>query len=553
MSRPCRNLIAKEFMATTDCVVRTADGGEFPAHRALLAATSGYFQAAFSEGIGASRDVTLDGVSAVVFEELLYFLYTDSICLDSDNVLQILEAADCLMMDEARDKCLQYLIGEMRQDNCLGFAALAKPHYAPFFKEALLKFIREHFDEVWRHSDEFLHTRPELLCEVLSSDELNVRKEVDLLRALDRWISSATDEDLTALPALLQCVRVGLCSQSELDEIRQRCPDFVRTKEYQEAIEEALQRALCRCQPSPLVLWATLAPGSLFCGRCGGSPPYRWRPRLPYEVLAVVGGCSDDGQIEVYDPKADRWIVHTNNDAVTPRVYHGVALLGTRIYVVGGCTTGDTYLRTVDGFDTVTGDWEHCDSMHVAHAFVPVAVLDGHLYAIGGHTGYVRTASVERYIPHRNHRTMVASLRRRRSAAAACAYRGKLYVSGGSSGGDVLSSVEEYTVELDSWVLVMSMPSPRSNHRMVVHDDSIYVIGGYNGRRRLDLVLKNVGNVVREWEDVAPLSVSRSSFTVVDFRGEIYVIGGVTGYQDVRWRQDNRASPTAGFGGASLS
>ncbi|XP_075543977.1 kelch-like protein 40 [Dermacentor variabilis] len=172
-------------------------------------------------------------------------------------------------------------------------------------------------------------------------------------------------------------------------------------------------------------------------------------------------------------------------------VYHGVALLGTRIYVVGGCTTGDTYLRTVDGFDTVTGDWEHCDSMHVARAFLSVAVLDGHLYAIGGHTG-------------------------------------KLYVSGGNSGGDVLSSVEEYTAELDSWVLVMSMPSPRSNHRMVVHDDSIYVIGGYNGRRRLDLVLKNVGNVVREWEDVAPLSVSRSSFTVVDFRGEIYVIGGVT-------------------------
>ncbi|KAH7954052.1 hypothetical protein HPB49_015248 [Dermacentor silvarum] len=79
-------------------------------------------------------------------------------------------------------------------------------------------------------------------------------------------------------------------------------------------------------------------------------------------------------------------------DAITRinQVYHGVALLGSRIYVVGGCTTGDTYLRTLDSFDTVTGTWEQCESMQVARAFLSVAVLDGHLYAIGGRTGMQR-------------------------------------------------------------------------------------------------------------------------------------------------------------------
>ncbi|KAL1480466.1 hypothetical protein MTO96_051003, partial [Rhipicephalus appendiculatus] len=280
---------------------------------------------------------------------------------------------------------------------------------------------------VWRHSDEFPHVSPELLIELLDSDELNVRNEADLLRAIDRWYSSATDEDASALPQLLQCVRIGRCSVSDLEEIRQRCPDLVRTEAYQRAV-----------------------------------------------VVA----------------------------------YHAVALMDARIYVVGGWSTGDTFLRSLDSFDTVTGIWEHCSPMHVTRAFVCAAVLGEHLYAIGGHTGHMRTSSVERYSPQQNQWIMVSPMRRRRSAAAACVFRGKLYVSGGHSGEAVLTSVEEYTAELDSWVLVAPLPSARSNHRMVTHGACIYIIGGYNGRRRL-----NEG---------------RSSFTVVDFRGEIYVIGGVT-------------------------
>ncbi|KAL1442130.1 hypothetical protein MTO96_007989 [Rhipicephalus appendiculatus] len=204
MSRQRGSSIPKEVVSTGDCVVRTADGGVFTVHRALLAASSAYFIGALSKNQPAPSEVRLDNVSAAVFEELLCFLYTDN----------VLEAADYLMMDDARDRCLQYLIRDMRAENCIGFAALLKPHYSPFFQEALFSFIREHFDEVWRHSDEFPYVSPELLIELLDSDELNVRNEADLLRAIDRWYSSAKDEDASALPQLLQCVRIGRCSLS---------------------------------------------------------------------------------------------------------------------------------------------------------------------------------------------------------------------------------------------------------------------------------------------------------------------------------------------------
>ncbi|KAH7967574.1 hypothetical protein HPB52_000137 [Rhipicephalus sanguineus] len=205
-------------------------------------------------------------------------------------------------------------------------------------------------------------------------------------------------------------------------------------------------------------------------------------------------GVSAAGSLWLQAPSsgsARRAFIYKRADSWASWAYHAVALLDTRIYVVGGWSTGDTFLRSLDSFDTVTGVWEHCSPMHVTRAFVCAAVLGGYLYAIGGHTG-------------------------------------KLYVSGGNSGEAVLTSVEEYTAELDSWILVTPMPGPRSNHRMVAHAACIYVIGGYSGRRRLDDVLKNAGNLVHEWEIMAPLGAGRSSFTVVDFRGEIYVVGGVT-------------------------
>ncbi|KAH8025356.1 hypothetical protein HPB51_007502 [Rhipicephalus microplus] len=304
MSRHRGSSIPKEVVSTGDCVVRTADGGVFTVHRALLAASSAYFKGALSEDAPVPSEVQLDNVSAAVFEELLCFLYTDNtimstisfidpfpsipntpihvvlthlrepgpfsgtdkvyvekkltnyecasktnrwnptlmlanvsyylrgtarvwldtteedltswdMCLGSDNVLQVLEAADYLMMDDARDRSLRYLIWDMRVENCLGFAVLLKPHYSPFFLEALFSFIREHFDEVWRHSDEFPHVSTDLLIELLESDELNVWNEADLLRAIDRWYSSAKHEDgPSALLQLLRCVRIGHCSQS---------------------------------------------------------------------------------------------------------------------------------------------------------------------------------------------------------------------------------------------------------------------------------------------------------------------------------------------------
>lgn len=69
-------------------------------------------------------------------------------------------------------------------------------------------------------------------------------------------------------------------------------------------------------------------------------------PRLPHEIILAVGGWSEGAPqtyIESYDSRADRWVRVFPEDPAGPRSYHGTAVIGTKVYCVGGFNgTGET-------------------------------------------------------------------------------------------------------------------------------------------------------------------------------------------------------------------
>ncbi|XP_049517464.1 kelch-like protein 10 isoform X2 [Dermacentor silvarum] len=224
-----------------------------------------------------------------------------------------------------------------------------------------------------------------------------------------------------------------------------------------------------------------------YCDKCGRNNPERWLPRLPYNMLFVVGGWSM-GQplsaIEAFDPCADRWVHHKNESIFEPRAYHAVAVYKRRIFVVGGMQERN-YLRSTISYDMDKCEWKNESSMNVPRAYVASVTLGEFVYAIGGHTGVERTPSVERYSPRTSQWTVVCRMNRRRSDAAACAIKGRLLVCGGFNGRHCLESIEEYIPQTDTWSLIHSLPFARCSHRMIVLGAYVYVIGGFDGRRRL--------------------------------------------------------------------
>jgi kelch-like protein 1/4/5 len=88
---------------------------------------------------------------------------------------------------------------------------------------------------------------------------------------------------------------------------------------------------------------------------------------------------------------------------------------------------------------------------------VGVAVLNGYMYALGGHDHPVnnptvsRTETVERYCPQTDTWTMIASLSIGRDSIGVCVLGDRLAAVGGYDGNQYLKIFEEYDPENNEW------------------------------------------------------------------------------------------------------
>lgn len=179
-----------------------------------------------------------------------------------------------------------------------------------------------------------------------------------------------------------------------------------------------------------------------------------------------------------YNCRTEKWR-DMGNQCTTCRSYHGMTVIGQRIYVLGGFNGCECH-RTVVCFDVVLGRWSYKAHMGRARCYVSVAVLKGYIYAMGGFDGRRRTRTVDRYSVKNDQWTNVANMNYMRSDASAAAAYGRIYIADGFTGRRFLDTVECYDPLTKVWTLVKSMPWLSSGHKLIAHDDMIYYMGGSN-------------------------------------------------------------------------
>ena len=97
-----------------------------------------------------------------------------------------------------------------------------------------------------------------------------------------------------------------------------------------------------------------------------------------------------------------------------------------------------------------------------------MAVLNGYLYAAGGHDAPAsqdcskQFNSMERYDPHSDQWTLLASMNNCRDAVGMTSLGDKLYSVGGYDGVTYLDAVEAYDADKDEWNAVASLTHPRA-------------------------------------------------------------------------------------------
>lgn len=194
-----------------DGVIHCADNKSILIHRAILSTASPYFQNVFVNTLNRSenekKETSVD-ISSYYFNLLLDYAYTGSCKITSGNVEELLIYADRFEIMGVIQLCCQNLIEKLNPKNCFNILKFAKEYFCQGLEKRGKLYIRHNFTEIMSNPEEFNKLSIEEVKEILDDNELNVRREKVVFKAIKSWVNHDPDNRANRVFSLLCCIRI---------------------------------------------------------------------------------------------------------------------------------------------------------------------------------------------------------------------------------------------------------------------------------------------------------------------------------------------------------
>jgi N-acetylneuraminic acid mutarotase len=214
----------------------------------------------------------------------------------------------------------------------------------------------------------------------------------------------------------------------------------------------------------------------------------------------------------------------------------GAAVIDGHIYVVGGITAGGTPLAALEIYDPVNDTWSQGPEMPEPRHHAGVAAVNGRLYVIGGYgPGHypwseAGAATVFEFDPVAKRWAHKSPMAQPRSAFTAVAVGEKIHCIGGLEG----RVHEAYDVARDTWETLPDMPSGREHLASAVIGTTLYVMGGRHtgDPRDFQRTTRNFGaleaydTLARTWTQLPRMEPARGGLGAAELGGKLYAFGG---------------------------
>jgi DNA-binding CsgD family transcriptional regulator len=198
-------------------------------------------------------------------------------------------------------------------------------------------------------------------------------------------------------------------------------------------------------------------------------------------TIAGKGPEGASGEVFRYSQAENAW------QSLTPKPtpVYGVqgALIGEKIYVPGGLTTGGLLVNTLEIYDPRQDSWETGAPLPVFVANYALADFEGLLYLFGGTDGEQPMDIVWIYDPTENKWSAGTALSSPREKATALSLTDKIVVIGGENKSGLLDIGEVYFPSRDAsgedpWAPFVSLPQGRADFGAANIFNSVYLLGG---------------------------------------------------------------------------
>ena len=195
-----------------DARIKTPDGPSIGVHRVVLAASSPGLASLFASGtdisdaapavtmdLGASPPVVgiptyeiMAPMSPSVLEKVVEAAYTGEVKVSGSDALELLTAADFVAFDALRSACCRFIESNLNADSCLRVACVALGTHPQCLElqEAAVTCARRHFSKV-AVQPEFANMSLDMVLKITSDDDVRVRSEDVVFRAVKKWMEHA--------------------------------------------------------------------------------------------------------------------------------------------------------------------------------------------------------------------------------------------------------------------------------------------------------------------------------------------------------------------------
>lgn len=510
--------------------VVTSDGDAFPVDKAILMASSGYFNSVFSNHRAPNCHQlaiiipTWLNITGDVFRHILDLIFTRKITNPPLEILaDFVRACRDLEVHNSVECLTEWMTSSVQARNCVNFWRIARDNALDGVRDSLFSFVLANIEAIPMETIRGL-TYKELVS-FISHDRANIRREETTMKIIAQWILSlnSQSERNLRISQLILLVRFGNAATGYIPRL---------------LLGQDIPELSTLFSAGEIVIYLRQVHSVLLAIQADPSPArydiYAYpflRPRIPHDLIFIFGGyvgSSPCKLLETYDSRVNKWF-KTDANTVLQRSYHGMVYLNGLIYLVGGFD-GNQQLRTLSLIDPVRKRWMNKSSMNQARCYVAVTEHRGKIYACGGFNGRVRHRSCELYDPQTDSWTEIAPMNEIRSDATAVATKDRIYVIGGFDGHQVHNSIEFYDENSGKWqYLAQPMVISRSGVNSVVWQEKIIVIGGNSGHHRENTV--EIYDINRaSWSFLPNLNTTRSNFAACVMEDTLYVLGGYDGF-----------------------
>ncbi|XP_020655656.3 kelch-like protein 21 isoform X2 [Pogona vitticeps] len=490
-------------------VTLVAGGGEFGAHRAVLAAASGYFRAMFGGGLREARAarVRLHGVEPECLALLLDFAYTGRLAAletgASEGLAErLLRAADLLQFPAVKAACGAWLAARLEPSAALELEDFGEAFACAPLAEAARRCVLRHAAEPEGELGAQLERVPlGRLVSYLREDALRVPKEEAAFALALRWVRAEPAARAPLLPQLLAHVRLPFVRRFALLAQVEGEPLVARSEPCRRLVAEA----------------RLFQDGRL--DRHDRGPCARLRPRPSTglaEILVVLGGCDRDCDelvtVDCFNPRTGHWRYLAEFPEHLGGGYSAAAL-GNDIYVTGG-SDGSRLYDCVWRYNSSVNEWTEVSPMLKAREYHSSVVLDGLLYVVAAD-------STERYDHTLDSWEPLQPMMYPMDNCSTTACRGKLYAVGSLAGKESMV-MQCYDPELDLWSLVNcgQLPPWSFAPKTVTLSGLMYFV-------RDDSAEVDVYNPAKnEWDKIPSMLQVHVGGSLSALGGKLYVSGG---------------------------